>query len=287
MADTAQGTGNAATESAKTTLGLGQGGKKNAPAPADYASEAEKAAKANQQSNRPDQTNAFGSTVQWEQAPDGSWHQKQGFGGALGGLSQGLMGQAAGEMGQPFDWSQFGEIDDGSDARDQAISAYYDQATSRLNPEWAQREELAGSRLANSGLDPNSQAYRNAQRQLGNQRNDAYGGAMRSAIGAGQAAGDSVFRNSMMSRQQAISEALRKRGGALGDLGQLGQFLGQQNFMGVNGPDYLAAAMGQDAANMQQWDANNFTLGELFGGIGSAAGGVGDLFSGLFGNKKK
>lgn len=258
---------------------------KSAPAGGNYGEQAQKDFQQGAQANRPNQTNAFGSSVNWSQGPDGQWNQSQSFGGPLAGAVGGLQQQAADAYGKPMDWSQFGQLGNGDQARDQAISAAYGQATSRLNPQWEQRSQLQASQLANQGLDPNSQAYRNQMQAFGQQQNDAYGSAMNSAIMQGQAAGDSVFRNNMASRNQAITEALRQRGMAAGDLQGLAGFLGQQGFGGVQGPQGLAAMMGQDQYNFNKYQNDNFTFGELLGGVGDLAGSLGGL-GGLFGKKK-
>ena len=248
---------------------------KQAPAGGDYTGAAQKQAQSSatntaQQTaaNRPDQSTNFGSS-QWKQNPDGSWSQSSSLNGGLGTAAGNLMNQAGADLSTPMDWSQFGTMQDGSEARDQAIKASYDQSTSRLNPQWAGREQTMQSGLANQGLDPNSQAYRNASRQFGQDRNDAYGSAMNSAIMQGQAAGDSVFRNNMMSRQQAIAEALKRRGMSVSDLQGLQGFLQQSGFMGAQSSDptqYLNAAMGQDNYGLNAWDATNRANADVWKG---------------------
>lgn len=172
--------------------------------------------------NRLDTSNPF-SSVSF--GPDGK--VSQSFTGGLGQAFGGLQNQAS-SLGQGMDWSQFGQLGNGDQARTQAIDAAYNQATSRLDPMWSQREDQARTRLLNQGLDENSEAYKNAMSQLGNQRTDAYNQAMYGAIGQGQAAGDSVFRNNMAARQQSIQEALKARGMPLEELGQMQGFLSGQ-----------------------------------------------------------
>lgn len=187
--------------------------------------------------NRPNVNTPFSSTG-WTKDANGNWTMTQGAGSEAQGVYDNL-------KAHPFDLSGLGPVDTGAGARDQAITAAYDQATSRLNPQWNQRETQMRSQLANQGLDPNSQASRNANQTFSNARNDAYGGAMSSAIDKGQAAGDSVFRNSMMSRQQNIAEMLRQRGMPMEDLQSLKGLMS-------GGPDFKS---GQGAAQLklQQW----------------------------------
>lgn len=215
------------------------------------------------QANRPDQTNAFGSGVEWTQAPDGSWHQKQSFGGAMGGAASSLQAQL-GRLSAPMDWEQFGKLGTGDEARKQAIDAAYGEATKRLNPAWAQREDQLKTQLTNQGLDPNSQAGRAAMAEMNAARNDAYGSAMNSAIAQGQSAGDSVFRNNMLARQQAIAEALRERGMPVSELQQLQGFLAQPGFATDN--NLLQALLAKSQYDMGVWQGNNDRTADLVGG---------------------
>jgi len=252
------------------------GGKKNAPPPPDFrgAAEAQAAGSgattaAQTQANRPDQTTPFASS-QWRQNPDGSWSQSTGFGGPLGGLSSSLQQQAAGAMGTPFDLSGLPALDSGQAARDQAIQASYGQATSRLDPMWSQREEQQRTRLLNQGLDPASEAYRGAERQLGQQRNDAYQGAMNAAIGQGNEAGQAIFGQSLARRQNALGDMLRQRGQALGELGGLQGFLAMPGFQGAGraeGAQYLPAALAGGNYAMNAWQGQNQANADMFNGI--------------------
>ncbi len=169
------------------------------------------------------------------------------FTGGLGQAATGLQGQVAG-LAQPMDWSQFSKIGSGDDARNQAITGAYGQATSRLDPQWEQRMDQSRTRLLNQGLDPSSEAYRNEMSNLSMQRNDAYSGAMNGAIAQGTAAGDSAFRNNLMGNQAQIANAMKQRGLPMQEMQQMMSLMGQ--------PDYsqdsttLSGAMG--SAGMEQ-----------------------------------
>ena len=229
--------------------------------------------------NRLDTSNPFASQTF---NADGSVSQQ--FTGGMGQAFDGLQGQVAG-LGKGMDWGQFGELGNGDAAREQAINAGYGAATSRLDPMWNQREAQARTRLLNQGLDENSEAFKNAMGEMGNQRTDAYNQAMFSAIGQGREAGDSVFRNNMSSRQQAIQEALKARGMPLEELEKMQGFLsGQPQYNQDSGT--LAAAMaggqmGTGAAQnrqglaQQQFD-NRFAMlkGEQSDAAGAAQGGA-------------
>lgn len=250
-------------------------GKSGMPPPA-FIGAAEEQAKTSQANtaaqtaaNRPNINTPFASQ-QWHQRPDGQWEMGVGFTGGMGQAANGLQGQMAG-LSTPMDWGQFGQLQDGSAARDQAIDAAYGQATSRLDPAWNQREEQTRTRLLNQGLDSSSAAYQAEMANLLRDRNDAYGSAMNSAIGHGQAAGDSVFRNNIMGRQQAIAEALRQRGMPMAELQALQGFLAMPGFTGAGRADttqYLPAVSGASGAQIQQQQQG----ADMVAGAGRMAG---------------
>lgn len=121
---------------------------------------------------------------------------------------------AVAKMGPEIDWQKdFGQVGNGQDAADQV----YGQAVSRLDPQWARREEAQRTQLMNQGLDPNSEAYKNSMTDLGQQRNDAYGQARSQSVAQSQ----QMLQSNLMARQQAIAEALRRRTQPLNELGQM------------------------------------------------------------------
>jgi hypothetical protein len=185
-----------------------------------------------------------------------------------------------------MDWSQFGAAGTGDDARNQAVNASYGQATSRLNPQWEQREAQMRTKLLNQGLNPASQAFQSEMSQLGQQRNDAYGSAERNAQMMGQQAGDSVFRNNSLARQQSIADALRQRGQPMQELQQLQGFTAMPGFNQDSSTLSGAFGSGQFAqqANQQQQEAAaaaNAALAQGIGGGGAAIGGLAALLPAL------
>lgn len=202
------------------------------------------------------------------------------FTGGLGEAADGLQNQAAG-MSQPMDWSRFAPAGTGDSARDQAIQGAYGQATSRLNPMWNQREDQARTRLMNQGLDPSSEAFQNEMQGLGRDRNDAYSSAMSGAISQGTAAGDSIFRNNMTARQQAIAEALKARGMPMEELSRLQGFLAQPGYNADNST--LAGAMGstglQKAGGDDAWNRYTYENGQGAATAGGVTSGVGTALS--------
>lgn len=267
--------------------------KKSSPPPPDFRGAAEQQAAASQkavgaqtQANRPNITTPFGQQ-QWALGPDGQWRMSTGFTGGLGTAADALQQQAGQALANPFSFGQFGNIQTGDAARDQAIRGAYAQATSRLDPQWNQREEQLRVRLANQGLDPNSEAAQRAMQGFNLGRNDAYTSAMNSAIGQGTAAGTAAFSQNLAARQQAISEALRQRGMPLETLQQMQPLLAMPGFnsAGQAQPaEYLPAAQMQFAADMERAKLDQKQQAELWNAILQLGGtGLGFAFGGPMG----
>lgn len=147
--------------------------------------------------NRPDVNGPFGGQS-WKQDPaTGEWTVNTEFNNDLGNAQNDLQKGYAEALKKPLS---------GDAARDQAINSAYGQATSRLDPQWAKREEAQRTQLLNQGLDPSSEAYKSAMADTGQQRNDAYTSAMNSAIGQGTQAGNDVFRNDLALRQSYVPQ---------------------------------------------------------------------------------
>lgn len=259
---------------------------KSAPPSPDYMGVARLQADASRdlqeqqtRANRPNINTPY-AFQRWEQGPNGQWTMNTGFQGETAALAEALRGQAAQNMTTPFDMSQFGDLPTGDSARNQAIEAAYSQASSRLNPQWGQREDATRTRLLNQGLTEGSEAWNNAMGELGRQRNDAYSSAMNSAIMQGTAAGDSAFRNSMASRQQALAEALRSRQLPMAELAQLQQQMGMPAFQGsgrAETPQFMQAAQAQGAADLQGWLGANQANADIWRNAIQVAGTIGTI----------
>lgn len=86
-------------------------------------------------------------------------------------IQGGLMGQTANNLSQPVS----------SSANDVADKAY-GAMTSRLDPQWQKNEDRQKTQLANQGLSAGGEAYDDAMRVFGQQKNDAYQQANLGAI---------------------------------------------------------------------------------------------------------
>lgn len=143
-----------------------------------------------------------------------------------------------------------------------------DIARKLLDPVWSQRENALDTKLRNQGVLQGSEAYTNALRDFGMQRDNGYNSAM------------------LASRGQAGTEALAQRNQPLNEIGALlsNSQVQQPNFTNtpqtqVAPTDYLGAVnMQQSALNNQyntQVGSNNAMWGALGSMAGSALGGWG------------
>lgn len=242
------------------------------------------AAKYATKANRVNQYTPYGSQT-YTQNPDDTWNQyvnlndygsqllnqqnKTSMG--LAGLQDSAMGRVDNTLASPFGYSSVNDI------RDQAYNGY----TSRLDPQWTQRENQLKTQLANQGIAAGTEAYTNAMRDFNYGRNDAYQQANTAAI------------NTMPQTYQ-LASALRNQ--PLNELNALrtGSQVTNPTFNNVPqqattaGPDYLGAAqMGYNGQlggyNAQQASNSNFMSGLM--GLGGAMLGApsGGFASKMFG----
>jgi hypothetical protein len=71
------------------------------------------------------------------------------------------------------------------EARKRAEDAIYRRASSRLDPQFQQREAAMRTQLINQGLDPQSEAFQAEMGAFNRGRNDAYQGALDASIMGG------------------------------------------------------------------------------------------------------
>lgn len=135
-------------------------------------------------------------------------------------------------------------------ARRQAQDAVYQQAASRLDPQFERDRQALETRLANQGLSQNSDAYRNEMERFGRQQTDAYNQAIYSSIGAGEQAAQGQFGRQLAQGQFANDAAAQ----------MFGQNMGQAAFWNQTaGQDYsqnLGAAQFANSAQAQQFGQN-------------------------------
>lgn len=149
--------------------------------------------------------------------------------------------------------------------------AVQDAIMSRLRPELEHQQQGLDTQLANQGIMQGSEAWKNAQTQQANNRNDLMTQAALQGINTGQAARQQgvVEQYAAQSRPLDIVNALRT-----GNQVQNPSFVNVPQQATTAGPDLLGAAQGNYNAQMGQYNAaqagnNNMTSG-LFS-LGAAA----------------
>src|SRR3990167_2089802 len=194
--------------------------------------------------------------------PEGQnlYNQQMGLSTGLMGLGQGSLDQTRASLGKPQD---FGSV---QDIADQSYAAQ----TARLDPQWQQRKGQFDQQMANQGITAGGEAYDNAARDFGQQRNDAYTQARQQAISTMP----QTYQLSTARRMQPLTELNAIRTGAQP---QMPQFQPTQYAGGAQGPN-----MGQAAGQQNQYDlglynsgvgqANSFNSGmmSLGGALGAA-----------------
>ena len=144
----------------------------------------------------------------------------------------GFTGQAADTFGALQGGMNKAANYDPTQARDAAIKSNYDQSMSRLNPRLMQQQSQFGAGAANSGLEPGTEAYNNANQQLYQGQNDALQTAMAGAIRQGN--------ETQQTQMEQMRQPFLQAGGMMDMLGKQGNNLNQP---------LLAAGMQQKAAD--------------------------------------
>ena len=189
------------------------------------------------EADRPDQFNALGSQT-WTQDADGKWTQQQTLSEGMQGLydsdinaatTMGTMrdralGRSEREMAAPLNWEQFGSAEglkyNPTELRQRAEDASYNRATSRLDPQFAQRATDNEIDLRNKGLRPGDEAYDRAMGNFTRGRNDAYEQARSLSVGEGRTEAGQLFDQQVTSTD--MSNALRDK--------KIEEYLGKRNF---------------------------------------------------------
>jgi hypothetical protein len=166
---------------------------------------------------------------------------------------------------------------DPQQARDQAIGAAYGQATSRLDPQFQQREQAMRAQLVNQGLDPTSEAFRTELDTFNRGRNDAYGSAMNSAIMQGTEAGNALFRQGLDQNAQHLGAQNQMFGQSVArdqmNLGAQNQFFGQGLAANNQALSTQGQMFGQNMAlNQQDMQNANDVFGRYLQGQGQQFG---------------
>ena len=198
------------------------------------------------------QSNPLGGATWATDPATGQISSSSQFGGQAGDTFQGLLGgmnQAAGM--------------DPAAAGQQSFDKIMESYASVLDPRWDANANKVQTGLANAGLDPGTEAYGNASREFGNQRDQAYNSAIAGAVQGGQA------------------EQAQARANANMPFIQAGQMM---NMLPQNDPTApFKAGSAQYSAAKDRSSANNAKKGATLGGLGDIAGMAIPGLSGLLG----
>lgn len=230
------------------------------------------------------QTDTLSPTAQ------GQYDQAAQIAGALGSTSTNNL-NSAGTIQNSLNYSGVTPLTTSSDfssENQQAQNAAYSQATSRLDPQWANNDSDLNSQLAAQGISQNSDAYQRAQTTESNAKTDAYNQANYSAIGAGDTEASTLQNEALAARQQGVNEvndqgaftntAQSQSASQASSIASLLSQLSNPTYnpvsqVGVAAPDYsdLTQSTYNDqlqAYNTQQQQQSQ-GLGSIFGTLGS------------------
>lgn len=180
-----------------------------------------------------------------------------GLSASMGQLAQSQVPGVQEQYSKPMDLSSVPQIADKA----------YGAMTSRLDPQWQQREQMLNTQLVNQGLRPGMEAYSNAMRDFNTGRNDAYQQANLAAI------------QTMPQTYQLASSTYNQPLNTLNAIRSGAQVQNPQ-FGPQQGTNYLGAAQsagqyGQGLYNADVGQYNAMTQG-LYG-LGATGAGLGTL----------
>jgi hypothetical protein len=134
-------------------------------------------------------TKAMGADVPLHQQPANSLggFQTQGFQyglGPTGNINMNSMNNAGGYDTNYIGAQRMpvGSVGNSGPYQQQMQEAYYNQAKSRLDPQWQNAQNDMSTQLTNQGITPGSEAYNRQMQSFNQGRNDAYGSAANTAI---------------------------------------------------------------------------------------------------------
>ena len=191
-------------------LGLLNGltGNKSAPNAPNYSG----LAAADTQSNRVDSITPYGSST-WSTDPNNPnhWTNTQTLSSAQQGLLdqsnalKGTLGNTANLMAQNLGRTLGSNMPNAYDPT-QATNSATANIMSRVNPMLDRQNVQLQAQLANQGITQGSEAWKNAQTDFGNQRNDAYQQAALQGINLGQSQQAQTYSQQMTNRNQPLNE---------------------------------------------------------------------------------
>lgn len=137
---------------------------------------------------------------------------------------QTLADQAAGTLTKPLNFSGVNNdvIQGGPQAVDQgATNSIYQGENALLQPTFTQQQQDLQDQLSRQGIPVGSEAYSNAQTQLGTQQNQARTAALGTATGQGITSANNMFNMALLGQNQQIGQQQTAQTNPLNNLTKL------------------------------------------------------------------
>lgn len=241
-------------------FGMGGGGGPKAPDPYAMADAQMKINRDAARMSMVNQQGPFGS-VNYSEGPNGMFTATTSLDPA-GQAAIGGARQMAGDRLSMFNSKYAGEGSDFSGDRQRIEDAMYSRMTSRLNPEYDERERAMLSRLEAQGITQGSEAFKRNADDFNRDRRSAYDEARQSAILGGGQEQSRMFDMGSRQRGQEWGEV-----GSLFNLGQLGNTPQAIGHAGIGSPDLMGAINNQYQGQLGAYSAKKQGQAQLLGGL--------------------
>lgn len=191
------------------------------------------------------------------------YSQQLGIQGGLSEAAQSGIGNVRRILGSPFDASSLPQapINAGTTAQNAIMQ--------RLQPQIDRNRNMRETELANQGIMRGSEAYQNAQSDLGNQENDLYSQAALQGINLDTNARQNALQEQLSLRELPLNELNSLMGSSQVNIPQFQGFQGQN----IGAAPLANAASAQGQADMNAYNAKvgqqNSLMQGLFG-LGTA-----------------
>lgn len=241
-------------------FGLGGGSGPKAPDPYAMADAQMKINRDAARMSMVNQEGPFGS-VNYSEGPNGMFTAKTSLDPA-GQAAIGGARQMAGDRLSMFNTKYAGDGSDYSGDRQRIEDELYKRYSSRLDPEYGERERAMLSRLEAQGITQGSEAYKRNMDDFNRDRRSAYDEARSSSILGGGAEQSRLFDMFSRQRGQEFGEV-----GSLFNLGQLGNTPQAIGHAGIGSPDLMGAITGNYQAQLGADAARQAGRAQLLGGL--------------------
>lgn len=182
------------------------------------------------------------------------FNQQQGTQLGISGMQGNALQNLQDRYSKPFDLQSVQDI------ADKAYGGY----TSRLDPQWNQRQQATETQLANQGIAPGTEAYTNAMRDFNSARNDAYTQAQTASFNLMP----QTYNLAASARQQPLQELQGLMGASNFQMPVFGNYSQQGQ---TQGADYLNAANQQYQAQLGATNAANAQNANMWSGLMNSA----------------